>query len=35
VKHQISKKIEKAFDTVVVRAEIPVKKGNKVFDDVL
>jgi hypothetical protein len=33
VKRQISKKIEK--DTVVVRADIPVKKSKKVFDDVL
>jgi hypothetical protein len=35
VKHQISKKIEKALDTVVVGADILVKKGKKAFDDVL
>jgi UDP-galactopyranose mutase len=35
VKRHISKKIEKTLDTVVVRAYIPVKKGKKIFDDVL
>jgi hypothetical protein len=35
VKRQISKKIDKATDTVVIRADIPVKKGKKQFDDVL
>jgi hypothetical protein len=35
VKRQISKEIEKTIDTVVVRADIPVKKGKKAFDDVL
>jgi hypothetical protein len=35
VKRQISKQIEKALDNVVVRADIPVKKGKKAFDDVL
>jgi hypothetical protein len=35
VKSQISKKNEKTLDTIVVRADIPVKKGNKLFDDVL
>jgi hypothetical protein len=37
VKRQISKKreLDKQLDTVVVRADIPVKKGKKVFDDVL
>jgi hypothetical protein len=35
VKRQISKKIDKTLDTVVVRADIPVKKGKKAFDDVL
>jgi hypothetical protein len=34
VKHQISKKIDKT-DTIVVRADIPVKKGKKIFDGVL
>jgi hypothetical protein len=38
VKRQIFKKrkeSDKASDTVVVRADIPVKKGKKAFDDVL
>jgi hypothetical protein len=35
VKRQISKKIEKALDNLVVRVDIPVKKGKKAFDDVL
>jgi hypothetical protein len=35
VKRQISKKIDKELETVVVIADIPVKKGKKVFDDVL
>jgi hypothetical protein len=34
VKRQISKKIDKT-NTVIVRADIPVKKGKKLFDDVL
>jgi UDP-galactopyranose mutase len=34
VKRQISKKIDKT-DTVVIRVDIPVKKGKKAFDDVL
>jgi hypothetical protein len=34
VKRQISIKIDQT-DTVVVRADIPVKKGKKAFDDVL
>jgi hypothetical protein len=34
-KCQISKKIDKTQDTVVVRADISVKKGKKAFDDVL
>jgi hypothetical protein len=37
IKSQISKKMNKKLDktdTVVVRADIPVKKGKKVFDDV-
>jgi hypothetical protein len=37
VKRRISKKtkeLDKTY-TVVVRADIPVKKGKKVFDDVL
>jgi hypothetical protein len=34
VKSQISKKNDKT-DTVVDRADIPIKKGKKVFDDVL
>jgi hypothetical protein len=33
-KRQISKKIDKT-DTVVIRIDIPVKKGQKTFDDVL
>jgi hypothetical protein len=33
VKRQISKKFDK--DIVVVRADIPVKKSKKAFDDVL
>jgi UDP-galactopyranose mutase len=35
VKRQISKRIDKEKETYVVRADIPVKKGKKVFDDVL
>jgi UDP-galactopyranose mutase len=37
VKRQISKKseLDKETDTVIVRADIPVKKCKKVFDDVL
>jgi hypothetical protein len=38
VKRQISKKTSKKLnktDTVVIRADIPVKKGKKIFDDVL
>jgi fructose-specific phosphotransferase system component IIB len=35
VNNQISKKIDKSLDTVVVRADIPVKKSKKAFDDVL
>jgi hypothetical protein len=35
VKRQISKKNDKALDDVVVRADIPVKKGKNLFDDVL
>jgi hypothetical protein len=34
VKRQISKKIDKTLDTVVVRADIPVKKGKNTFNDV-
>jgi hypothetical protein len=35
VTRPISKKIDKALDTVVVRANISDKKGKKTFDDVL
>jgi hypothetical protein len=35
LKRQISKKIDKEKETFVVRADIPVKKGKKTFDDIL
>jgi hypothetical protein len=35
VKLQISKKIDKPLDTVIDRADIPVKKGKEGFDGVL
>jgi hypothetical protein len=35
VKRQISKKIDKNLDTVVILADFPVKKSKKAFDDAL